>query len=98
MHPRSRGSYGSSGSIARATARASQRRHEGRGSWPDALVTADLSRYQEYWGVSRLIAFDGKRSTSDGERVMPNLSISIPHQFDRAGARKRTQECIDQLR
>src|SRR5438045_606614 len=29
---------------------------------------------------------------------MPNLSISIPHQFDRAEAKKRTQECIVQLR
>lgn len=29
---------------------------------------------------------------------MPNLSISIPHQFDRAEARKRTQECIAQLK
>lgn len=29
---------------------------------------------------------------------MPNLSISIPHQLDRAEARKRTQEWIDQYR
>ena len=29
---------------------------------------------------------------------MPKLSISLPHQLDRAEARKRTQECIAQVR
>lgn len=28
---------------------------------------------------------------------MPNLSISLPHAFDRAEAKKRTQECIAQF-
>src|SRR5262245_1070747 len=29
---------------------------------------------------------------------MPKVSISLPHRFDRAEARKRTQDCLAQVR
>jgi putative polyhydroxyalkanoate system protein len=33
-----------------------------------------------------------------GENTMPKIKISLPHQYDRVEAKRRTQECIEEMR